>query len=209
MPCLLLSLWVLPVLAPQATRPAAPNPAPPPPASRAAAPADPDEYRIGPEDVLALLVWQNADLSRTVQVRPDGRISLPLVNEVLVSGLTPAQLRQTLMERYREFDKAIELSVMVQEVNNYKVTLLGKVGKPGRYRLRTPTSVLELLGEGGGLAEYADGDNIVVLRQEASATRPGSRAYKRLRFNYKRATTQAGGEMENIPLLPNDIVVVP
>jgi len=187
---------------------APPRPAAAPPA-RVATPSDPDEYRLGPEDVLALVVWQNAELTRTVQVRPDGRISLPLVNDVLVSGLTAMRLRQTLLDRYREFDRAIELSVIVQEVNNFKVTLLGKVGKPGRYRLRTPTTVLELLGEAGGLADYAEGDNIVVLRPEPL---PGGRGtgtrYGRIRFNYKRVT-QAGGESENIALQPNDIVVVP
>jgi polysaccharide export outer membrane protein len=170
---------------------------------------DPDEYRIGPEDVLGLFVWQNAELTRTVQVRPDGRISLPLVNDVLASGLTAMQLRQLLVERYHEFDKGIELSVIVQEVNNFKVTILGKVNRPGRHRLRAPTTVLELLGEAGGLAEYADGDNIVILRPEVRpAGRSSGTFYRRIRFNYKRVT-QAGGETENISLLGNDIVIVP
>jgi polysaccharide export outer membrane protein len=170
---------------------------------------DPDEYKIGPEDVLGLFVWHNAELTRTVQVRPDGRISLPLVNDVLASGLTAIQLRQILVERYKEFDKAIELSVIIQEVNNFKVTILGKVAKPGRHRLRAPTTMLELLGEVGGLAEYADGDNILILRPELRPTGQSSGTfYRRIRFNYKRVT-QAGGETENIPLLANDIVVVP
>jgi polysaccharide biosynthesis/export protein len=196
---------LLPLLLLQA---ASPRPPSAPPARAAVAP-DPDEYKIGPEDVLGLFVWHNAELTRTVQVRPDGRISLPLVNDVLASGLTAMQLRQILLERYQEFDKAIEMSVIVQEVNNFKVTILGKVNKPGRHRLRSPTTVLELLGEAGGLAEYAESDNIVILRPE---TRPTGRSsgtfYRRIRFNYKRVT-QAGGETENIPLLANDIVVVP
>jgi polysaccharide export outer membrane protein len=155
---------------------------------------------------LNVVVWQNAELTRMVSVRPDGRISLPLVNDVLVAGLTPTQLRQTLLERYREFDKAVELSVMIQEINNFKVTLLGKVGKPGRHRLKGPTTVLELLGEGGGLAEYADQDNIVILRPETTAAR-GAARYRRMKFSYKRAV-QAGGESDNFALQPNDIVIV-
>ena len=197
---------LIPVLIMQAASPARPAPVPPRPAVLS---AEADEYRIGPEDVLALFVWQNAELTRTVQVRPDGRISLPLVNDVMVSGLTPMQLRQALVGRYREFDKAIELSVIVQEVNNFKVTILGRVAKPGRYRLRAPTTVLEALGEAGGLAEYAEADNIVVLRPEPLPTgRSTGTIYRRIRFNYKRVT-QAGGETENIPLQPNDIVVIP
>jgi polysaccharide export outer membrane protein len=167
----------------------------------------PDEYRIGPEDVLAIFVWQNAELTRTVPVRPDGRISLPLVNDVVVMGLTPSQVRQALLDRYREFDKAIELSVMVQEINNFKVTLLGKVGKPGRYRLKATTTVLELVGEAGGLAEYADQENIIVMRPEPMAGGKGTNRYRRIKFNYKRVL-QAGGETDNFALQPNDIVIV-
>jgi polysaccharide export outer membrane protein len=157
--------------------------------------------------VLGIAVWQNAELTRTVPVRPDGRISLPLVNDVLVTGLTPTQLRETLLERYREFDKAIELSVIVQEVNNFKVTLLGKVGQPGLHRLRAPMTVLELLGAAGGLAEYADQENIVILRSEPMAGSRSATRYRRIKFNYKRVV-QAGGETDNFPLQPNDIVIV-
>ena len=174
-PSTLIASVLAAVLLLQAAPPAA-GPAPPAaPARPAAAPSveAPDEYRIGPEDVLGIFVWQSAELTRTVPVRPDGRISLPLVNDVVAAGLTPTQLRQVLLERYREFDKAIELSVMVQEVNNFKVTLLGKVMKPGRHRLKAPTTVLELIGEAGGLAEYADQENIVVLRADPQA---GARA---------------------------------
>jgi polysaccharide export outer membrane protein len=191
----------------QAAIPAAPRAAPASP-PRPAVPADaPEEYRIGPEDVLGIAVWQNTELTRTVPVRPDGRISLPLVHDVVVAGLTPSQLRQMLLERYREFDKAIELSVIVQEINNFKVTLLGKVGKPGRHRLKAPTTVLELIGEGGGLAEFADQDNIVILRPEPMPGSRGATRYRRIKFSYKRAV-QAGGETDNFPLQPNDIVIV-
>ena len=195
------------VLLAQAAAPSAAKPAAVPPRPAVASPESPEEYRIGPEDVLAIFVWQNAELSRMVPVRPDGRISLPLVNDVVVTGLTPLQIRQVLLERYREFDKAIELSVMVNEINNFKVTLLGKVAKPGRQRLKAPTTVLELIGEAGGLAEYADQENIIVLRPEATVGARGTSRYRRIKFNYKRVV-QAGGETDNFALLPNDIVIV-
>lgn len=207
-PSAVMTSVVLPVLLLQAAPPAGRPPAAPAQASRPAPIADlPEEYRIGPEDVLAIFVWQNAELSRMVPVRPDGRISLPLVNDVVVMGLTPLQIRQVLLERYREFDKAIELSVMVQEVNNFKVTLLGKVGHPGRHRLKAPTTVLELIGEAGGLAEYADQENIVIMRAEPMAGGRGTSRYRRIKFNYKRVV-QAGGETDNFALQPNDIVIV-
>jgi polysaccharide export outer membrane protein len=202
----LIASIVVSVLLMQAAPPAGPPTAAPAPRP-AGALEEPEEYRIGPEDVLGIFVWQNAELTRTVPVRPDGRISLPLVNDVAVTGLTPTQVRQLLLERYREFDKAIELSVMVQEINNFKVTLLGKVGKAGRYRLKAPTTVLELIGEAGGLAEYADQENIVIMRVEPMAgARAGSR-YRRTKFNYKRVV-QGAGETDDFALQPNDIVIV-
>lgn len=204
-PTTLIASALVSVLLLQATPPVA-RPTPPRPAVAPAVEA-PDEYRIGPEDVLGIFVWQNAELTRTVPVRPDGRISLPLVNDVLVAGLTPGQARQSLLERFREFDKAIDVSVMVQEVNNFKVTLLGKVLKAGRHRLKAPTTVLELIGEAGGLAEYADQENIVVLRADPQAGSRGATRYRRIKFNYKRVL-QAGGETDNFALQPNDIVLV-
>ena len=196
---------LLPLLLLQA---APPRPAATPPARAAVAP-DPDEYRLGPEDVLALFVWHNAELTRTVQVRPDGRISLPLVNDVLVSGLTadaaPSDPRRSL-PGVRQGHRAVGHRPGGQQLQGHDPR---QGGQAGRHRLRAPTTVLELLGEAGGLAEYADGDNIVILRPEPRPAGQGSGAfYRRLRFNYKRVT-QVGGETENIPLLPNDIVVVP
>ena len=96
---------------------------------------------------------------------------------------------------------------MVQEINNFKVTLLGKVSHPGRHRLKAPTTVLELIGEAGGLAEYADQENIVVLRPEAMVGARSATRYRRIKFNYKRVI-QAGGETDNFALQPNDIVIV-
>ena len=193
---MLITLLFAGLLLPQA-KPARPAPPSVPAAAEAA-----DEYRIGPEDVLAIYVWQNEALSRTVAVRPDGRISLPLVNDVVAGGLTPTRLRQTLVQKYKEFDSAIELSVLVNEVNSFRVSLVGKVLRPERYRLRSPTTVLDLLAMGGGLAEYADAENIVILR-----TDPGARS-RRIRFNYKRFVSSSS-DIDNIALQPNDVVIVP
>ncbi|HEY7508900.1 MAG TPA: polysaccharide biosynthesis/export family protein [Vicinamibacteria bacterium] len=174
-----------------------------------AAGAASSEYRIGPEDVLHVIVWQNTDLTRVVPVRPDGRISLPLVNDVQAAGLTPMQLREVLKEKLADYVAAAEISVIVAEVQSFSVSVLGKVQSPGRYKLKSPTSVLDVLALAGGFQEFADTDRIVILRPQAAAdgkAAPG--AFKRLSFNYKRVIT-AGGESENLALQPGDIVVVP
>lgn len=184
----------------QAASAAPRSPTPPPRAPEG------EEFKVGPEDVLNIHVWQNAELSRSVPVRPDGRISLPLVNDVPVAGLTPTQVRELLLQRYREFDKAVELSVVVEQVNSFRVSVIGKVSRPERYLLRAPTTVLDLLAMAGGPIEYSDPENIVVLRPEVGTS--GRRTFRRMRFNYKRVVS-TGGESENFALQPNDIVIVP
>jgi polysaccharide biosynthesis/export protein len=207
------SLLLAAVLVSQAASPkprVAPQGAVPTPSAPNPGPVDVEEFKIGPEDVLGIHVWQSQELTRVVAVRPDGRISLPLVNDVQAAGLTPTQLRQALMARYKEFDSAIELSVLINEVNSFKVSLVGKVQHPERYRLKAPTTVLDLLAMAGGLAEYADAENIVVLRPEpllGGAKGPASR-FRRIKFNYKRVVS-SGGETDNFALQPNDIVIVP
>ena len=120
------------------------------------------------------------------------------------------RLREALVERYRQFDKAIELSVMIQEVNSYRVSVIGKVAQPQRYILKSPTTILELLAMAGGLTEYADGENITLLRPEAIAPgRTGTgKTFRRIRFNYKKVVS-SGGETENFAVQPNDIVIIP
>ena len=192
---------------------AAPAPSPATPSPAASAPAlEPDgyEYRIGPEDVLQITVWQNAELSRILPVRPDGKISLPLVNDLQAAGLTPMQLRDALKEKLAQYVPAAEISVTVGEVQSFNVSLLGKVQRANRYKLKTPTTVLDLLALGGGFAEFADTDRIVILRPAPFLVqgRRAGQTYKRIPFNYKKVIS-AGGETENIPLQPGDIVVVP
>lgn len=172
--------------------------------------SEPNDYRIGPEDILQINVWQNAELSRTVPVRPDGKISLPLVNDVQAGGLTPMQLRDVLKEKLAEYVPAAEISVIVGDVQSFNVSVIGKVQTAGRYKLKGPTTVLDVLALAGGFQEFADPDRIVILRPEpffVQGRRTGQ-TFKRLQFNYKKVIS-AGGETDNLPIQPGDIIVVP
>ena len=170
------------------------------PGGPAAPPAAPSgEYRIGPEDRLQITVWKNEALSREVPVRPDGMISLPLLNDIPAAGLTPMELRLRLIDRLSEYMPSPEVSVMVQEVHSPKVSILGEVIHPGRYALKDRTTVLDLLAQAGGLSEFAARSRIVVLR------RKGTRVV-RLRFDYDKAL--ADGMVENFELESGDIVMV-
>jgi len=186
---------------------------PPPPSQnardpRAAAVTSPEPaslekgtaYQIGPEDVLDISVWKNPELSRTVPVRPDGKVSLPLVNDIQASGLTPSDLREQVTPRLAEFVPAPEVSVIVREVHSRKVAVVGAVKTPGRYELKSPMTVLEVIALAQGLTDFASRDRIVVLRQNgATATR--------IPFNYRKIAD--GAEQENFFVRPGDIIVVP
>jgi polysaccharide export outer membrane protein len=172
-------------------------------------PVDQGTFRIGPGDVLEILVWGNSDLSRPATVRPDGYISMPLLNDVLASGLTPMQLRDQVKKRLAEFVSAAEVFVIVSQVHSYRVSVIGKVNHSGQFELPGPTTIVEILALAGGLQEYADEDHIFVLRRGPTTAEPTApSAYLRIAFNYKKVL-EAGGESRNFGLLPNDIVVVP
>jgi polysaccharide export outer membrane protein len=163
------------------------------------------EYVIGPEDVLDIAVWNNADISRTVPVRPDGRISLPLLNDVQAAGFTPAQLRETLKKALGNYIPAPAVSVIVREVHSFKVTVIGEVKAPGRYELKSQATVLDLLAMAGGLNEFASRKRIVVLRHDGSITRKIPFAYDEL--TAKRGSKSTG--VENFYLQPGDVLFVP
>lgn len=170
---------------------------------RAKAKAEPasvnGEYRIGVDDVLDIAVWNNTAISRTVPVRPDGKISLPLLNEVQAAGLTPPQLREALMAKLGDYMPAPEVSVIVREVHSFKVSVMGEVRKAGRYELNSRATVMDALAQAGGFTEFANRSKVVIMRAEGNNT-------KRIPFNYNRAVSQ---EAENFLLQPGDIVVVP
>ena len=163
---------------------------------------DQEEYRIGPEDALQIFVWKNETLSRVVSVRPDGKISLPLLGDVQASGQTARELRDTLVKRYVEFIASPEISVIVNEVKSIKVSVIGEVPKAGRYELKSRTTVLDILATAGGFGQFASRARIFVLRPEAG------NKMKRIPFNFNKAVSE-GGEQENFYLQPGDIVVVP
>jgi polysaccharide export outer membrane protein len=188
-----------------ATAPAAASPAPAPrvaPVVRSASAVDMSkEYLIGPEDVLDITVWKNCpDLCRTVPVRPDGKMSLPLVNDVQAAGLTPMDLRRHLTEQLAEYLPSPEVSVIVREVHNFKVAVVGSVKMPGDYEIKSQATVLELLARAQGLTEFANRDKIVVLRQEGTKT-------NRIKFNYRKVAE--GNDEDNIFVRAGDIIVVP
>jgi polysaccharide biosynthesis/export protein len=181
--------------------PAVGQPSSPPATPSPNGAVDPSEYRIGPEDVLNISVWKNEAISRTVPVRPDGKITLPLLNDIVVAGLTPMEFRELLIQKLAEYMPSPEVSVIVVDPRSFKVSVMGEVVKPGRYELRSRTTVLDMLALVGGLNQFASRTKIFVLR-------PDGTTQKRLPFNYNKAVT-AGGEQENFYLQAGDIVVVP
>jgi polysaccharide export outer membrane protein len=159
------------------------------------------DYRIGPEDVLDISVWNNVAISRTVPVRPDGKISLPLVNDVQAGGLTPTQLRAVLLKKLSEFVPSPEVSVIVREVHSFKVSVIGEVKKTGRHELKGRATVLDILAMAEGFGEFAGRGRIVVLRPEGKTMR-------QIPFNYNKVVSN-NGALENFFLQPGDIIVVP
>src|SRR5262249_9728703 len=125
-------------------------------------------FQIGPEDILDISVWKNPELSRTVPVRPDGKVSLPLVNDIQAAGLTPGTLREQVTSRLSDFIPAPEVSVVVREVHSRKVAVVGAVKTPGRFELKSPMTVLEAIALAQGFTDFASRDRIVVLRQSGT-----------------------------------------
>jgi len=158
------------------------------------------DYRISPEDVLQISVWKNEAMSLTVPVRPDGMISLPLLNDVPAAGRTPMELKDLLTKRLSEYMPGPEVSVIVREVRGPKVSVVGEVAHPGRYELKSRTTVLDLLAQAGGFTAFAARSRIVILRA-------GDKRLERISFNYNKAFSD--GEAQNIELRPGDIVLVP
>jgi polysaccharide export outer membrane protein len=160
-----------------------------------------EAFSIGPEDVLDISVWGDEGLARVVPVRPDGKISLPLVNDVQAAGLTPMQLRDVLVTRLSEFVNRPQVSVIVREVHSFKVSVLGEVRTPGRYELKSRATVLDVLAQAGGFGDFASRSRIFILRTDGESL-------KRILFDYKEFVS-AEGSRPNFYLHPGDTVVVP
>lgn len=159
------------------------------------------EYRIGPGDVLGVLFWRDKELTSDVVVRPDGRISLPVMNEMDVVGLSTEELRARITERARKYVTDPIVSVVVREIHSRFVFITGKVNKPGPYQLYGPMSVLQLIAMAAGVQEYADKSGIAIVRDENGKQ-------QRLPFNYD-DVVKRGILSQNIMLKPGDTVVVP
>ncbi len=159
------------------------------------------DYRIGPEDVLEIMVWKNADLSKTVTVRPDGMITLPLIGELRAGGLTATDVRAEIKTRLERYKESPEVSVSVTDVRSYNLYMLGEVRTPGRYQVKTALTLLQALALAGGLTEFADADGIVVVRRDS---RDLASKEQRMRVRYKDLIRRG-----DVPLFPGDTVIVP
>ena len=162
-------------------------------------PWETDEYRLGPGDKLRIEVYKDAQLSQSLQVRPDGKITLPLVGDIAAAGNTPAQLRETLTTSLKEYVTNPVVTVIVVEAVAAQVYVIGEVTNPGTLVMQGPMTVLQALAQTGGLREFADRDDIRILRKTQNGVQTIS-------FNYKRAIK---GETEPFFLQPGDTVVVP
>lgn len=161
---------------------------------------DPDAYHIGLDDQLMISVWREPELSLSVVVRPDGMITLPLLNDLHVVGLKPTELQQLLIEKLKPFVSEPQVTVIVQGIRSRKVFLVGKVIKQGAYNLEGGETILQLLAASGGLGPFAKADSIYVLRTE-------NNKQVRIPFQYKKAIR--GRTKDDVLLQPGDIVVVP
>ncbi len=163
--------------------------------------ADSDRYIIGSEDILYIHVWKEVEFSRTVPVRIDGKISLPLMDEIQAAGLTPLQLKEFLSQKLKEFVENPTVTVIVMEANSFQVYISGEVRKPGVYRLRTETSLLQFIPLVGGFTEWANQKKILIIRKEDGKD-------KRIIVNYKKIV-KGEDPKSNLILKAGDTIIVP
>jgi polysaccharide export outer membrane protein len=161
------------------------------------------DYIIGPEDVLDITVWKNVDLSKTVQVRPDGKISLPLIGDVAAVSRTSAQLTEEISTRLKSYMENPTVSIVVKEVNSYAIFVLGEVAKPGRYPLKSKTTLLQAITLASGLTPVASRNKIVIFR----FAKDGEPLMK-IKASYDDIVLR-DGTGQNIELKPGDTIVVP
>jgi polysaccharide export outer membrane protein len=161
-----------------------------------------ENYLIGPEDVLEVMVWKNTDLTRVVRVRPDGKVSLPLLGDLQAAGLTATQLQDTISTGLAQYYKEPpQVSVLVQEVNSYAIFLLGEVRKPGRYVVKTGTTFLQALTLAGGFTDFAATNRIIIRRQD-----PTNHDETVMSLRYRDVVASQQG---NVLLQPGDTIIIP
>ncbi|MFO0706502.1 MAG: polysaccharide biosynthesis/export family protein [Nitrospira sp.] len=161
------------------------------------------DYLIGPEDVLEITVWRNADLSKQVSVRPDGRVSLPLIGDVAAVGKTASQLAEDIANRLKEYKENPQVSIVVQQVNSYSIYVLGEVTRPGKYPLKSKTTLLQAITLASGFTPTAARNKIVVFR----FGKDGEGQVK-IKASYDDIVLRDGSN-QNIELKPGDQIVVP
>jgi polysaccharide export outer membrane protein len=161
------------------------------------------EYIIGAEDILEITVWRNADLSKTVQVRPDGRVSMPIIRDIVAVGKTPTQLAEEMTNKLKEYVQNPVVAVSLNQVNSSNIFVLGEVKNPGKYPLKSKTTLLQGVTVAGGFSPTAARNQIVIFRFTADA--PGM---KRLTASYDEIVLRSGMN-ENFELKSGDTIVVP
>jgi polysaccharide biosynthesis/export protein len=172
------------------------------PSATAPRPATQDpKYVIGAQDVLDISVWKEPDLTRTVPVRPDGKISLPLLDDVQAAGLTPMQLGAEITKRLKKFVDDPQVTVLVTQINSERIYILGEVNRAGAFPLLPGMNVLEALSSAGGFTIFANTKKIYVMRKVDGKQ-------EKYPFNYKDVIHGKAPE-ENIVLRPGDTIVVP
>ena len=161
-----------------------------------------EEYLIGAEDIVEVMVWKNADLSRVVSVRPDGKVSLPLIGDVKAAGRTSTQLQEDITERLKSYYKELPpVSVIVQQVNSYAIYVLGEVKSPGRYVVKSGTTFLQAIALAGGFNEFAATGKILL---RSTNSKDQKETIKNV--NYKEVIS---GKTTNVLLIPGDTIIIP
>lgn len=161
-----------------------------------------NSFVIGNDDVLNINVWKEAEISRSIPVRSDGKISLPLVGEVQAAGRTPLSLEQEIAEKLKNYISEPEVTVIVQQINSQKFNIMGQVVKPGSYSLSSAATILDAIAVAGGFRDFAKQKSIYLLRQNPDGTQA------RLPFNYKEVI-KGRNPSQNLKLQPHDTIVVP
>jgi polysaccharide export outer membrane protein len=170
-------------------------------AAAAAATPNQDKYLLGPEDALEISVWKEPDLTKQLVVRPDGKISYPLIGEVQAAGLTVKQLQEAISKRLTKYVTDAHVTVILLKAQNYEIYVTGKVNKPGNFMIGRPINVMQAIAMAGGLTPFASPGSIMVLR-----TTDGKEEV--FPFNYKEVSRGQFLE-QNRTLLPGDVIVVP
>ena len=162
-----------------------------------------EEYRIGPEDVLEIMVWKNTDLTRSVTVRPDGKVSLPLIGDVQASGLTTEELRTVVTGRLKEYIDTPQVSVLVSAINSYFYYILGEINHPGKYPLKERTTVLQAISMAGGFTPFASKNGMSLFRKD-----PVSSTEIKLRIRYDDIISSEDPK-KNLFIQSGDTIVIP